>query len=202
MITIGARKELTPEVVSSMHEFRHEIFVRRLRWSLPLLDGVERDEYDIEDAVYFIARDASDDITACARLLPTTGPYLLLEKFPHLLGSNPAPCDPHVWELSRFATNMRKTREGRVLSLSQPTLDLLDAVISYARRRGAQRLALVTSIPIERLLLRAGFEVHRIAAPVQMSDGLFVALYIELPASEAPPDAHGQQYPQSHAETH
>jgi acyl homoserine lactone synthase len=190
MITIGARKELTPEVVSSMHEFRHEIFVRRLRWSLPLLDGVERDEYDIEDAVYFIARDASDDITACARLLPTTGPYLLLEKFPHLLGNNPAPCDPQVWELSRFATNMRKTREGRVLSLSQPTLDLLDAVISFARQRAVQRLALVTSIPIERLLLRAGFDAHRIAAPVPMSDGLFVALYIELPAVGGSSDTH------------
>jgi acyl homoserine lactone synthase len=185
MITIGARRELSRDIVDSMHDFRHEIFVRRLKWSLPLVDGVERDEFDNEDAVYFIVRDTDEQITACARLLPTTGPYLMSERFTELLGGKPAPSDSVVWELSRFATNVRKTGEGRVLSLSQPTLDLLDAVIRFAQRRGVRQLALVTSIPIERLLLRAGFDVHRFAAPARMRDGLYVALFIELPAPEA-----------------
>jgi N-acyl-L-homoserine lactone synthetase len=185
MITIGGRNDLALDVVNSMHEFRHEIFVRRLGWSLPLIDGVERDEFDNEDAVYFIVRDLSECITGCARLLPTTGPYLLSELFGDLLGDQPAPCDPQVWELSRFAASVRKTGEGRVLSLSQPTLDLLEAVISFAQQRAAKRLALVTTVPIERLLLRAGFDVHRIAAPAQVRDCLCVALFIELPPAVA-----------------
>jgi acyl homoserine lactone synthase len=186
MISIGGRRELSPEMVDSMHDFRHEIFVRRLGWSLPLMNGVERDEFDNEAAVYFIVRDTDEQITACARLLPTTGQYLMSECFQELLGGRAAPHDPGVWELSRFATNVRKTGEGRVLSLSQPTMDLLHAVMRYARRCGARQLALVTSIPIERLLLRAGFDVHRFAAPVRMRDGVYVALFIELPAAELP----------------
>jgi len=183
MVTVGFSRELAPEVVRLLHEFRHEIFVRRLGWQLPLVDGVERDQYDNDAAVYFLARDLGDNITACARLLPTTVPYMLSEVFPELLGGQPAPNDAAVWELSRFATSVRKTGEGRVLSLSQPTLDLLEAVLDYGRQHGIKRFALVTSIGIERLVLRAGYDVHRIGPPSRTAEGLVVALYIEVPAA-------------------
>jgi len=171
-----------------MHAFRHEIFVRRLGWALPLVEGVERDEYDNEDAVYFIARDPAESVTACARLLPTIKKCLLSELAEDLLGHNPPPCDPLIWELSRFATNVRKSGEGRVLSLSQPTLDLLAAIIEFARQHEIQQLVLATSVAIERLLIRAGFDVHRLAAPRRMPDGLFVVIFIEVAATSAAPE--------------
>jgi N-acyl-L-homoserine lactone synthetase len=185
MITIGARNELALQVVRSMHEFRHAIFVRRLRWSLPMLGGLECDQYDNEQAVYFIVRDDEGRTTACARLLPTTAGYMLPEVFPELLGGQPAPRDRAIWELSRFATSVRQTHEGRVLSLSQPTLDLLQAVTEFARQNAVKRLLLVTSVAIERLLLRAALDVHRLGAPVRMSSGLAIALFIEVPAVPA-----------------
>jgi acyl homoserine lactone synthase len=180
VITIGGRNELATDVVNSMHAFRHEIFVRRLGWSLPMIEGVERDQYDNEDAIYFIARDPADHITACARLLPTTRQCLLSELAGDLLGHNPPPQDPWIWELSRFATSVRKSGEGRVLSLSQPTLDLLAAIIDFARQRDIKRLVLGTFVAIERLLIRAGFDIHRLAAPRRMPDGLFVVVFIEV----------------------
>ncbi|MEJ0006748.1 MAG: acyl-homoserine-lactone synthase [Steroidobacteraceae bacterium] len=191
---IGGRSELAPEIVSSMHAFRHEIFVRRLGWSLPLVEGVERDQYDNEDAVYFIARDPTDSVTACARLLPTIKKCLLSELAEDLLGHNPPPCDPLVWELSRFATNVRKSGEGRVLSLSQPTLDLLAAIIEFARRHEIRQLVLATSVAIERLLIRAGFDVHRLAAPRRMPDGLFVVIFIEVAVTSAAPEMEDVAY--------
>ncbi len=185
MITFGGRNDLAPHIVSSMHAFRHEIFVGRLGWSLPLLDGLERDQYDNEQAVYFVDRDEVGNVTGCARLLPTTASYMLPELFTELLGGRPPPRDPAVWELSRFAASVRQSREGRVLSLSQQTLDLLEAICDFARRHAAMRLLLVTSVASERLLLRARFDVHRLAAPVQMPEGLCVALYIEIPTAVA-----------------
>ena len=68
MITIGGRNDLAPEAVSEMHQFRYEIFVRRLGWALPLAGGIERDEYDTDEAIYVLARDMTGRITACARL--------------------------------------------------------------------------------------------------------------------------------------
>ena len=85
-----------------------------------------------------------------------------------------------IWELSRFATSVRKSGEGRVLSLSQPTLDLLAAIIDFARQRDIKRLVLGTCVAIERLLIRAGFDIHRLAAPRRMPDGLFVVVFIEV----------------------
>jgi N-acyl-L-homoserine lactone synthetase len=182
-MTIGSRRELTNEIVNSMHDFRYAIFVRRLGWSLPLQAGIERDQYDSDHAVYFVVRDGANNVTACARLLPTTAPYMLADVFPHLLGDHPAPRTAAVWELSRFATSTRKSGEARVLSLSQPTQDLLEAILEFGRQHAIQQLALVTSVSIERLLLRAGFNVHRAAAPAATPDGLIVALFIEVNAA-------------------
>jgi len=184
MVAMGSSWQLSTEVLQLMHSFRHEVFVKRLKWSLPLINGVERDQYDTPQAKYVVISDGADRVTACARLLPTTGSYMLPELFPQLLGEDPVPRDPAIWELSRFATSVRETREGRVLSLSKPTLELLDLIFDFARQHAIARLVFVTSVQVERLMLRAGIPVHRIAAPALIDGGLSVALFIEVAQSE------------------
>jgi acyl homoserine lactone synthase len=184
-IATGDSEQLSVHVMSLMHEYRHSVFVKRLGWSLPLPEGVERDEYDTPEAKYLISRDASERVTACARLLPTTNAYMLPELFPQLLGDCATPRDSGIWELSRFATTVRKTREGRVLGLSRPTLEFLDAVFEFARRNGVSRLILVTSIGIERLMLRAGLLVHRVAPPAMIDGNPCVSVFIDVPDMEA-----------------
>jgi N-acyl-L-homoserine lactone synthetase len=166
-----------------MHELRREVFVDRLGWSLPLIDGVERDEYDRNDTLYVTVGEADGRITACARLLKTTSRYMLPELFPELLGGTVAPCDSLTWELSRFATSVRESGEGKVLALSKPTLDLFYTVLGVAARQGIERLLLVTSIGIERLLLRSGFDAHRIAKPCRLGNDLCVALFVDVATS-------------------
>jgi N-acyl-L-homoserine lactone synthetase len=182
MVAMGSSWQLSTQVLHLMHAFRHEVFVKRLKWSLPLVNGVERDQYDTSDAKYVVISDGSDRVTACARLLPTTAAYMLPELFPQLLAGASAPRDPAIWELSRFATSVRETRAGRVLSLSKPTLELLDLIFGFARQHDIARLIFVTSIQIERLMLRAGIPVHRIAAPAAVDGHLSVALFIEITA--------------------
>lgn len=179
-VAIGTSGQLAAELLERMHEFRHEIFVKRLGWALPAMSGAERDQYDTPAAKYVVVCDAAGRITASARLLPTVGRYMLPELFPELLGSCDAPKDPAVWELSRFATSVRETREGRVLSLSKPTLDLLEQVLDFARRHSVERLILVTSLGIERLMLRTGISAHRIGPPAKIDGTLTVALFIEV----------------------
>ncbi|WP_197329309.1 acyl-homoserine-lactone synthase [Ralstonia syzygii] len=95
-----------PEGVdAALAHYRHQIFVGQLGWQLPMADGMfERDQYDRDDTVYVVARDANGTICGCARLLPTTRPYPLKDVFaPLLMKGMPAPESPGVWELSRFA---------------------------------------------------------------------------------------------------
>jgi N-acyl-L-homoserine lactone synthetase len=185
-IRVGSQDQLAAQTLDSMHQFRREVFVDRLGWALPQIGGTERDEYDTADAMYLIAYDEAERITACARLLPTTGSYMLPELFPQLLGGTPAPRHASVWELSRFAADLRSSGRGRVLALSETTLELLAQVFALARQYGVERLVLVTSIGIERLLLRSGFEVHRLAAPARVGESLSVALYLEVPPLSLP----------------
>jgi acyl homoserine lactone synthase len=164
----------------SIPEFRHQVFVKRLKGSLPMVEGEEQDRYDTSDAKYVVGSDGSGRVTACARLLPTTAAYMLSEQFPQLLGEGSVPRDPAIWELSRFATSVRESSEGRVLALSQPTLEFLDLIFAFARGHDIARLIFVTSVQVERLMLRAGVPVHRIAAPALVDGHLSVALCIEI----------------------
>jgi acyl homoserine lactone synthase len=184
-VAMGSSTQLNVSVMRLLDQFRHDVFVKRLGWSLPMMNGVERDQYDTADAQYVVLSDGPERVTACARLLPTTGNYMLPDLFPQLLGSCAPPKDEAVWELSRFATSVRETREGRVLSLSKPTLELLDLVYEHARKLGVARLVLVTSIGIERLMLRAGVHAHRLGPPAKVDGNLCVALFIEVPTQRA-----------------
>lgn len=173
--------DLSGTTIDLMHEFRHEVFVKRIGWSLTAVDNLECDQYDTPAARYVGMCDTSDRVTASARLLPTTGQYMLPELFPQLLGGSPAPSDSSIWELSRLATTVRQLRDGRVLSLSDQTLTLLESVFDLARRQHATTLIHATHIAIERLMVRAGLEAHRIAPPAEVDGRMCVALFIEVP---------------------
>lgn len=191
-LSTGNCRQLSSALLNLMHEFRHEVFVKRLKWSLPASDGVERDQYDTSSARYVVLTDDSDRITACARLLPTTERYMLPELFPQLLGGCDTPRAANIWELSRFATSVRETGEGRILALSKPTLDFLEQVLECAQRHNIRRLIFVTSIGVERLMLRAGVPSHRIGPPALVDGQLTVALFIEVEKEKAvaPAPAH------------
>jgi N-acyl-L-homoserine lactone synthetase len=173
--------------MDGMRAFRRQVFVDRLGWALPMLNGVEQDQYDRADTNYAVQCDDTARVTACARLLPTTGAYMLPQLFPQLLAGREPPNDRRVWELSRFAINVRATSKGRVLALSQATLDFLDLILDFAAKKNVMRLLLVTSVAIERLMLRAAVPVHRIGPPASIDRAVHVALFVEVaPGARAP----------------
>ncbi|KVE32611.1 acyl-homoserine-lactone synthase [Burkholderia sp. TSV86] len=160
--------------------YRHRVFVEQLGWKLPSAgEGFERDQYDRDDTVYVIARDDAGAICGCARLLPTTRPYLLKELFPNLVAEDlPMPQSAAVWELSRFAANGDDpSGAGNSSWMVRP---MLAAVVECAVRLGAKQLIGVTFLSMERLFRRIGVHAHR-AGPAQQIDGrMVVACWIDL----------------------
>ena len=155
---------LTGELAS----YRHKVFVERLGWQLEVDGELELDQFDRPDTRYVMARDADGDMIGCARLLPTTQPYLLGELFPQLLGGLPVPSSPHIWELSRFAAVDLKADRG-VFSgqFSSPiAVGLLRKAIDCAADNGAHELISVSPLGVERLLRKAGFRSRRIGTPM------------------------------------
>ncbi len=174
---------LPEDVDAALAHYRHRIFVEQLGWSLPCADeGSERDQYDRDDTVYVVARDKSGGICGCARLLPTTRPYLLQELFSFLLadGTEP-PTAADVWELSRFAASGLDDPLGDQ-GAAWAVQPMLASVVECAVKLGARQLIGVTFLSMERLFRRIGVHAHR-AGPAQRIDGrMVVACWIDLDA--------------------
>ena len=151
-----------PVLLQDMFRLRYEIFYRRLGWEVDGHDGMERDRYDELDPVYMVACE-NHCVTGCWRMLPTTGPYMLRDTFPQLLGGGAAPQDPAVWELSRFAVRSGGEEGKAQANLGNVTFAMLRAAYDYARRQGIRAYVTVTSVALERLMMRAGIPLVRLA---------------------------------------
>ncbi len=153
---------------SEVARYRYRIFVERLGWQLRAENGMELDQFDRPDTVYVVARSEDASIHGCARLLPTTSPYLLGEVFPQLLNGLPPPNSPEVWELSRFAAvDFDRQKTSSLGQFCSPvTVGLFQESAWCAAARGAKQLITVSPIGVERLVRRAGFEAHRMGPPM------------------------------------
>jgi acyl homoserine lactone synthase len=177
--TVHGDGRLPDGLDAALAQFRHQVFVEQLGWDLPSADGrFERDQYDRQDTIYIVARDESGTICGCARLLPTSRPYLLREVFSFLLATDmPAPEASDVWELSRFAANLGTHGDE---SASWAVRPMLASVVECVAKLGARQLIGVTFLSMERLFRRIGIHAHR-AGPAQRIDGrMVVACWIDI----------------------
>ena len=152
---------LDSKTLNKMYCFRHKVFYERLGWDVGNENGMERDYYDELDPIYMLARNHHNEIEACWRLLPTTGPYMLKDTFPQLLCGDEAPQDPVIWELSRFAVLPSDSTEQTQATLNLLTFDMIRSVYDFAQQHGIQRYITVTSVALERLLKRTGLPISR-----------------------------------------
>jgi acyl homoserine lactone synthase len=179
----GTRKELPVGLEAELASYRHSIFIETLHWQLPVVDGLERDQFDRTDTLYVVAKDEFGIICGCARLLPTTEAYLLDEVFPHLMNGERAPHSPDVWELSRFST--KTTNDATTLSREEARQRfclLFAALATAAIERGATRLITFTAMGVERILRSIGMHAHRVGPPQLVDGEPVLAMWIELDA--------------------
>lgn len=181
-VLFGDAASLTDRVFQELGKYRRDIFVGKLGWELALTNDLELDQFDRKDTIYVLARDENHQVIGCARLLPTTRPYLLGEVFPNLLNGLAPPSSTDVWELSRFAATGDSGQGGCAGSQhpSKLALEILNVAADYARRQGAKRLITVSPIGMERLLQKTGFHTHRAGPPVLVAGHPTVACWIEI----------------------
>jgi N-acyl-L-homoserine lactone synthetase len=163
-----------------MGHYRREVFINQLGWELNITNGMELDEFDGPEAVYVCSQDAEGNVNGVARLLPTTGSYLMEKVFPQLWAGDALPCDPQIWELSRFA--MVDTDKSAGVSLHQASAvaasTLLRKVIQAAKSNGADSLITVSPVGMERLLRVNGFRVRRAGLPSLWQGEALIALNV------------------------
>ncbi len=202
-ITAGFTARTDRELVRRVARYRRKVFVDGLSWPLQTLNGLELDQFDDDHTVYVAALDASGEVAGCARLLPTTRPYLLSEVFPQLMRGQPLPRAPQIWELSRFAAvdihTQPDTLRQRGPFSSPVAVDLLRASLACAQKQRAHQLITVSPVAVERLLRSAGFRARRAAAPVRVNGHWLFACLIDCVEEEAPRPHDSVSQPGRHA---
>jgi acyl homoserine lactone synthase len=173
---------LSPALRARVARYRHEVFVQSLKWDLLCAEGFEQDEFDRPGAVHLVSTEADHTVSGYARLLPTTGSYLLAEHFAQLLNGRAAPCTPEVWELSRFTSAAGLHAQADPAAQTRVGKQLLLAAVRYALSQGARDLVFCTTVAIERLAKRWGVEIERLGPPQRSSAGLLVAAQIRCSA--------------------
>ncbi|MCW1503899.1 acyl-homoserine-lactone synthase AbaI, partial [Acinetobacter baumannii] len=91
-IIAGFQNNFSEGLYTKFKSYRYRVFVEYLGWELNCPNNEELDQFDKVDTAYVVAQDRESNIIGCARLLPTTQPYLLGEIFPQLLNGMPIPC--------------------------------------------------------------------------------------------------------------
>lgn len=176
-IKIAARREFKSKDLWEMHALRAKVFSGRLGWEVPVLSGMEIDGYDALEPWYMMMREPGGALRGCWRLLPTEGPYMLKDSFAQLLHGQPAPSDPRIWELSRFAI---ETENCGPFGFSEVTMESIEAIIRYGHEAGLARYVTVTTTAIERMLRRAGVVTSRLGDPLKIGVETAVALYVDI----------------------
>ena len=154
--------------ITQMHRLRHKTFADRLQWEVQTSGDMEMDVYDAMAPTYLLKLSDRGDVRGCLRLLPTTGPYMLEEVFPVLLGGRPAPKDPRILEISRFAVDPDCRADARAAGIAATTHELFLGFIEYGLETGLTDLVAVVDDRMEVIVKRAGLcwsrlgPVHRI----------------------------------------
>lgn len=167
LIIAGRLIDLPLELREGLGTFRYDVFVRRLGWPLPDIkenETIEWDHFDGENTVQVVALTSERQICGCARLMPTTAPYLLRELLPRSSNLD-LPSSPTVWELSRFAGS---------------DMQLFPYVMAVAASLGANRIIGVVTHAIARLYRRFGLDLQYIGPRQDTSTAPFLTCAIDL----------------------
>jgi N-acyl-L-homoserine lactone synthetase len=173
----GTRSSLFPMEMDAMFRNRALTFSERLGWDVIVKDGRERDGFDNENPLYLISVDPyTGEYWGSLRLLPTTGPNMLRDVFPFLLGKDEYIESATIWESSRICAvaadgQPERSKNGVNLALGE----LLAGIGEVAIIAGLTQIVSVFDARIFRVLRAAGCNPQIIGKPCRIGSTMSYA---------------------------
>lgn len=176
-IVTHANRALYARQIEEMHRLRWQFYIEQRKWTrlreIQPVEGVERDEFDDEQAVYVMGIDDNGGVTGSMRLRPTTKNSLIADHFPHLLDDpDSLKPGPDVWEITRIVRKPENRSKDHALRFAMNT-----AMIEMALARGVKRFVATADsflVAQTRLLWRHKF--RPLGLPMPYAEGEVIAL--------------------------
>ena len=168
VVTVNNRHNFRP-TLEQMHRDRKTIFVDKLKWDVPVVDGeYEIDQFDNDDAIYLLLREDDGRIIGGHRLLPTTKPHLFTELFSDMCNVRGLRSGERIYELTRTCIDKETIGNDRELwALKHVMVGLFE----FCVRAGIEQLTLLTPLSTLYRCLLTGVEVKPLGLPREI-DGV------------------------------
>lgn len=158
------------DALASMHQLRRTVFRERLAWDVSVINGLEIDQFDLPSAHYLVHQDEAGRVTACTRLLPTLGPYLLADVFPELV-DGALPRDTKIWESTRFCAD-HEAAPANIAAI------LMAGMLEFGLMNGLRAFVSVSDIRMEPIMRRAGWAPTRLGGVIETGTDRAAAEYL------------------------
>jgi N-acyl-L-homoserine lactone synthetase len=173
----AANRSAYARQIDEMHRLRWKFYVEDRGWArlreIQEHEGIERDDYDDDRAVYVMGIDDDGCVTGSMRLRPTDDKSLLADHFPHLIDDaasfTPA---PDTWEITRIVRKPENRSKDHALRFAMNT-----AMLEMAICRGVRKLVATSDsflVPQTRSVWRHKFRPLGLPAPY--AEGEAIAL--------------------------
>lgn len=97
----------------AQHKIRHDVYIDERRWvGLQSRDGLEFDQFDTDDTIYFLAIE-NGGVVGGSRMFPTLEPHLLSTICPALAEIKGIPQAPDIYEWTRMYAIKDRRDSGR-----------------------------------------------------------------------------------------
>ena len=170
-------------LMDGMFRLRARVFRDRLGWDVQVTDGKERDKYDDEAPVYLVyTDDEARDVMGSLRLLPTTGPTVLVDFFSDTLPDAAHLSAPTIWECTRFCLDDRMSGSGQREELLCASGALIAALGEVAIRAGIESILGNFDATMLRVYRRIGCEVEVLGSTLRYGRPVYLGLF---PISES-----------------
>ncbi|MFT8803534.1 MULTISPECIES: acyl-homoserine-lactone synthase [Acetobacteraceae] len=127
------------------------VFGERMKWDVQIADGKEEDEYDRKhNPLYFIVERPDGTHATSMRIIPTTGPTMLRDKFHKFFPECPDIYSSTIWESTRYCATLTA---GEI----HYTAELARNLCQTCLENGITHLTGIFFHPMQRIYERAGW---------------------------------------------
>ncbi len=159
--------------------FRHVEFVEKLGWmELLKTDGREIDRFDTPDAIHLVLC-RGPKVIGYTRLLRTSGPHLLSDVYPEIMGGKSWPRSPDIYEWTRCISADDAGKIGEV----QASHLLITGVLEFCLLAGIRGLLVETHPKLVTWMLETGYEVETLNIGQTINNVTVVPVHIGITRS-------------------
>lgn len=165
-----AQREDYSDIFRQMYRLRAREFSERRGWRVTVENGLEKDRFDDLNPLYVCVVSEDRQLLASLRLLPTTGPHMLADVFPDVMGEAGIVRHPLVLESSRFCVDTKAAHTFGSEGINLVTRELLFGLFTTAQNSGMRNIISVYDVYVERILRRAGCKFDRLGPVCKYDD--------------------------------